>query len=48
MELAEKKFIEAVDITPTHAHHLIKTAMKLGIQCIVSPYEADAQLAYLC
>lgn len=45
--MAYKKYIEGVEITTEHAHALIKTVTKLGIQCIVAPYEADAQLAYL-
>jgi len=41
-ELAMKKFIEAVDITPQHAHCLIRTLKKLNIEFYVAPYEADA------
>ncbi len=48
---AEKCFQKAVDITPAMAHRLIARikSMKGGdsVQCIVAPYEADAQLTYL-
>jgi exonuclease 1 len=37
-----------VDITPVHAYHLIKAAKRIEVECIVAPYEADAELAYLC
>ncbi|XP_036362975.1 exonuclease 1 isoform X2 [Octopus sinensis] len=36
-----------VDITPDMARKLIEVCQKQGIDCIVAPYEADAQLAYL-
>eukprot|EP00850_Spirogloea_muscicola_P020297 SM000212S06890 [mRNA] locus=s212:77575:81778:- [translate_table: standard] len=38
---------KAVDITPDIAHKLIKVLKQRGIEFIVAPYEADAQLAYL-
>jgi len=47
-EKANKKFIEAVEITPHHAHCLIQTLKRLNIDYYVAPYEADAQLAFLC
>lgn len=37
----------AVDITHEIALELIKHCHKENIDCIVAPYEADAQLAYL-
>ncbi|EDV24061.1 uncharacterized protein TRIADDRAFT_26121 [Trichoplax adhaerens] len=45
-------FRRAVDITPAMALELIKARLELiqnlkDIECIVAPYEADAQLAYL-
>ncbi|XP_077586459.1 exonuclease 1 [Stigmatopora nigra] len=40
-------FGRCVNITPTMAHDLIKVARARGVDCIVAPYEADAQLAYL-
>ncbi|XP_054456284.1 exonuclease 1 [Anoplopoma fimbria] len=40
-------FTRCVNITPAMAHNLIKAARKRGVDCVVAPYEADAQLAYL-
>uniref|UniRef100_A0A3P9PZ75 Exonuclease 1 n=1 Tax=Poecilia reticulata TaxID=8081 RepID=A0A3P9PZ75_POERE len=40
-------FGRCVNITPAMAHNLIKAARQRGVDCIVAPYEADAQLAYL-
>lgn len=37
----------AVDITHKIALELIKQCQSENIDCIVAPYEADAQLAYL-
>ncbi|XP_034196050.1 exonuclease tos isoform X2 [Osmia lignaria lignaria] len=37
----------SVDITHEMALELIKECHKMNIDCIVAPYEADAQLAYL-
>ena len=31
----------------THTYTLHQECRKLGVECIVAPYEADAQLAYL-
>lgn len=47
VEAANKKFAEAIDITPKHAYALIYALEQLGITYYVAPYEADAQLAYL-
>jgi 5'-3' exonuclease len=44
---AQESFKKAVDITPLMAHRLIKVLQSEGIECIVAPYEADAQLAFL-
>ncbi|KAL8704071.1 MAG: hypothetical protein Q9201_002770 [Fulgogasparrea decipioides] len=38
---------KAVDVTPEMARQLIEELKRLGVQYIVAPYEADAQLAYL-
>ncbi len=38
---------KAVDVTPEMARRFIDELKKIGVQYIVSPYEADAQLAYL-
>ncbi|XP_005368580.1 exonuclease 1 [Microtus ochrogaster] len=40
-------FTRSVNITHTMAHKVIKAARALGVDCLVAPYEADAQLAYL-
>ncbi|XP_041865525.1 exonuclease 1 [Melanotaenia boesemani] len=40
-------FTRCVNITPAMAHNLIKAARSRGVDCVVAPYEADAQLAYL-
>lgn len=37
----------SIDITHEMALKLIKECHKMNIDCIVAPYEADAQLAYL-
>uniref|UniRef100_A0A673BE04 Exonuclease 1 n=1 Tax=Sphaeramia orbicularis TaxID=375764 RepID=A0A673BE04_9TELE len=40
-------FNRCVNITPAMAHNLIKVARLRGVDCVVAPYEADAQLAFL-
>uniref|UniRef100_A0A3Q3ANL0 Exonuclease 1 n=1 Tax=Kryptolebias marmoratus TaxID=37003 RepID=A0A3Q3ANL0_KRYMA len=40
-------FTRCVNITPAMAHNVIKAARERGVDCVVAPYEADAQLAYL-
>ncbi|KAG8549125.1 hypothetical protein GDO81_022564 [Engystomops pustulosus] len=40
-------FSRAVNITSEMAHEVIKAARSEGVDCIVAPYEADSQLAYL-
>ncbi|XP_067844387.1 exonuclease 1 [Heptranchias perlo] len=44
---ARECFTRCVNITPAMAHNVIKAARAKGMDCIVAPYEADAQLAYL-
>ncbi|KAG0436328.1 hypothetical protein HPB47_018013 [Ixodes persulcatus] len=44
---ARECYQRAVDITPEMALDLIKECRRRGIDYIVAPYEADAQLAYL-
>ena len=44
---AHKELQKAVDVTPEMAGQLILELKKLGVQFVVAPYEADAQLAYL-
>lgn len=38
---------QCVDITHAMALALIKECRKMGVDCVVAPYEADAELAYL-
>ena len=38
---------KAVDVTPAMARQLIDALKKAGVQYVVAPYEADAQLVYL-
>ncbi len=38
---------KAVDVTPEMARRLIDELKKIGVQFVVAPYEADAQLVYL-
>ncbi|KAH8595245.1 hypothetical protein B0O99DRAFT_594822 [Bisporella sp. PMI_857] len=44
---AYTEFQKAVDVTPEMARQLIEELKKSGIQYVVAPYEADAQMAYL-
>uniref|UniRef100_A0A3Q4I3X9 Exonuclease 1 n=1 Tax=Neolamprologus brichardi TaxID=32507 RepID=A0A3Q4I3X9_NEOBR len=44
---ARECFNRCVNISPAMAHNLIKAARARGVDCVVAPYEADAQLAYL-
>lgn len=45
---ARNAFTKAVDITPEMAHHVILELRKRKIKYVVAPYEADAQMAFLC
>ncbi|KAG1649701.1 Exonuclease 1 [Nymphon striatum] len=47
LKAARDCFNRCVDVTSAMALEVIKACRKLGIDCIVAPYEADAQLAYL-
>ncbi|SLM37009.1 exonuclease [Lasallia pustulata] len=38
---------KAVDVTPEMARQLMEELKKVGVQYVVAPYEADAQLTYL-
>ena len=40
-------FRRCVDITPAMAREVIQACQERNIDCIVAPYEADAQLAFL-
>lgn len=44
---SQHEFQKAVDVTPEMARELIEELKKHGVQYVVAPYEADAQLAYL-
>ncbi|XP_029449877.1 exonuclease 1 isoform X2 [Rhinatrema bivittatum] len=44
---ARECFTRCINITSAMAHNVIKVARAQGIDCIVAPYEADSQLAYL-
>lgn len=44
---ARECFQKCVDVTSTMALELMKVCRARNIDCIVAPYEADAQLAYL-
>lgn len=46
-EEARKLLRRSIDVTHEMALELIKQCQKMNIDCIVAPYEADAQLAYL-
>ncbi|KFQ49703.1 Exonuclease 1 [Nestor notabilis] len=44
---ARECFGRSVNVTHAMAYEVIKAARARGVDCIVAPYEADAQLAYL-
>ena len=44
---AKEYFQRCVDITPEMALDVIRAARDRNVDCIVAPYEADAQLAFL-
>ncbi|KAM6956611.1 exonuclease 1 [Aplochiton taeniatus] len=44
---ARECFTRSITVTPTMAHNVIKAARTRGVDCVVAPYEADAQLAFL-
>ncbi|XP_045148774.1 exonuclease 1 isoform X2 [Echinops telfairi] len=44
---ARECFTRAINITHAMAHKVIQAARSQGVDCLVAPYEADAQLAYL-
>jgi exonuclease-1 len=44
---AHRELQKAVDVTPEMAHMLIEELKKVGVQYVVAPYEADAQMVYL-
>ncbi|XP_060788835.1 exonuclease 1 [Neoarius graeffei] len=44
---ARECFTRCVNVTHSMAHQVIKAARARGVDCLVAPYEADAQLAFL-
>lgn len=44
---ANEQYQRAVDVSPEMALAVIEELKKNGFECIVAPYEADAQMAYL-
>uniref|UniRef100_A0A8C3VI13 Exonuclease 1 n=1 Tax=Catagonus wagneri TaxID=51154 RepID=A0A8C3VI13_9CETA len=44
---ARECFTRSINVTHAMAHNVIKAARAQGVDCLVAPYEADAQLAYL-
>lgn len=44
---AEEHFQKAVDVTPHMAHEVIGELRRDGVDYLVAPFEADAQLAYM-
>ncbi|VUZ52625.1 unnamed protein product [Hymenolepis diminuta] len=44
---AHECFERCVEVTQKMASNVIKAARDFGVDCIVAPYESDAQLAYL-
>eukprot|EP00514_Thraustochytrium_sp_LLF1b_P008615 CAMPEP_0184531184 /NCGR_PEP_ID=MMETSP0198_2-20121128/13399_1 /TAXON_ID=1112570 /ORGANISM="Thraustochytrium sp., Strain LLF1b" /LENGTH=151 /DNA_ID=CAMNT_0026923499 /DNA_START=247 /DNA_END=699 /DNA_ORIENTATION=+ len=45
---AHDAYTRAVDVTPEMAFALIVELKKNNVSFVVAPYEADAQMAYLC
>lgn len=45
-EEARSHLKQSIDITPKMAHNVIRECRKLNVDCIVSPYESDAQMAF--
>lgn len=41
-------YAKSVDVTPEMAHQVSCALRELGVNILVAPYEADAQLGYLC
>eukprot|EP00897_Mesotaenium_endlicherianum_P003404 jgi/Mesen1/3091/ME000184S02153 len=47
MAAAKRFYRQAVDITPALANELVQELKASGVEYVVAPYEADAQMAYL-
>jgi len=48
LHAANEAYQRAVDISPSLAYELIKVLKSKSIEFVVAPFEADAQIAYLC
>ncbi|XP_066144349.1 exonuclease 1 [Euwallacea fornicatus] len=46
LEEARTYLKQCIDVTPKMAHNLIRACQKLKVDCIVAPYESDAQMAF--
>ncbi|RMZ55917.1 hypothetical protein APUTEX25_004341, partial [Auxenochlorella protothecoides] len=44
---AYEAYQRAVDVTPRHAFQLIRALRRRGVDYVVAPYEADAQMAHM-
>ncbi|CAH8452363.1 unnamed protein product [Schistosoma rodhaini] len=44
---AQECFERSVFVTSEMAYEVLRAARNMGVDCVVAPYEADAQLAYL-
>lgn len=47
LDKAKECFQRCLDVTPEMAQQVIVACKEMEVDCIVAPYEADAQLAYL-
>eukprot|EP00741_Cyanophora_paradoxa_P000306 tig00000403_g297.t1 len=47
-DAANEYYAKAVDVTPYMAYRWIRALREQNVEYLVAPYEADAQLAYLC
>lgn len=47
MNEAYSQMVQSINVTHEMASNLMKAARKLGVESVVAPYEADAQLVYL-
>ncbi len=45
---ARECFQRCVDVTPEMALEVIRACQMRNVDCLVAPYESDAQLAHLC
>lgn len=45
---ARRAFYQSLDIKPELVKDVMLHLEEMGVSCTVAPYEADAQLAYMC